>query len=119
MANHHLTGKLGEHIAVDYLTTLGYSILARNWRFHRAEIDIVAKQEDVLVFIEVKTRKTEGFGPPEAFVSAYKERLIVDAASAYMDEIGHDWEIRFDIIGILLQSPPLINHITDAFFPGV
>ena len=119
LANHHLTGKLGEQIAVDYLLQHGYTILAQNWRFHRAEIDVIAKKDDVLVFIEVKTRKSKAFGPPEAFVSKYKEQLIIDAASAYMDEIGHDWEIRFDIIGILLQSPPIISHIPDAFFPGV
>jgi putative endonuclease len=113
------TGNQGEQIAVDYLATKGYRILARNWRFSRAEIDIIAMHGDILVFVEVKTRSSTYFGEPEAFVSARQEELLVDAANVYMRQIGHDWEIRFDIIGIVLLETGHsdVRHFEDAFFP--
>ena len=112
-------GDKGEQMAVDLLQTKAYQILERNWRFSRAEIDIIAKQKDILVFVEVKTRSTALFGEPEEFLSAKQEALITDAAAVYMEQIGHEWEIRFDIISIILQTPqPTIRHFEDAFFPG-
>ncbi len=118
MARHHQTGERGERIAADYLTALGWDILERNWRFGRAEVDIIAREGKVLVFVEVKTRSSLRFGPPEAFVSPYKEVLLTDAAGMYMEKIGHDWEIRFDIIAVLLQGDQYrIEHFRDAFFP--
>lgn len=120
MAKHIETGQLGEQLAVDYLQGKGYQILAQNWRFKRAELDIIAKIEGILVFIEVKTRTDDFFGPPESAVTEKKQRLMVDAASAYMEEIGHEWEIRFDIIAILVidVNHQEITHFEDAFFPS-
>ena len=115
--SHLITGNLGEAIAETYLCSLGYEILERNWRFSKSEIDLIAKHEELLVFIEVKTRTYDYFGPPESFVSEHKELLIHEAASAYMDKINYDWEIRFDIIGILLDSNGThkLEHFKDAF----
>lgn len=121
MAKHLETGKKGEEMAVSFLEKSGYQILATNWRHRRAEIDIIAKDEDILVFVEVKTRSDDFFGNPSSFVSAKKERLLFDAANVYMEQIGHDWEIRFDIIGIVLWSADRVDfrHFKDAFFPGL
>lgn len=119
MAKHLKTGKRGEQLAVEYLERKGYQILHTNWRFSRAELDIVAKDGDILVFVEVKTRSYDHFGKPETAVTARKEYLIVDAASVYMETHGFDWEIRFDIIAIVLKSEREIEleHFRDAFIP--
>ncbi|MEM1119983.1 MAG: YraN family protein [Bacteroidota bacterium] len=121
MTKHLKTGKKGEDLAVQFLREKGYEILATNWRFRRSEIDIIAKDGKVLVFIEVKTRSSDYFGTPASFVSQRKKTLLQDAATAYMQEVNHTWEIRFDIIGILIRSPKdiTINHFEDAFFPGI
>lgn len=119
MAKHLKTGKRGEQLAVEYLERKGYQILDTNWRFSRAELDIVAKDGEILVFVEVKTRSYDYFGKPETAVTARKEHLIVDAASVYMETKGFEWEVRFDIISILLKSEQDIDieHFEDAFIP--
>ncbi|MCP3930910.1 MAG: YraN family protein [Bacteroidetes bacterium] len=121
MAKHIETGKKGEQLAREYLEKKGYRILETNWRHSRAEIDIIAKEEEVLVFIEVKTRSYDTLGKPEEFVTPHKEQLMVKAASVYMEKINHDWEIRFDIIAIIIpdKGEPVLQHIEDAFFPGL
>ena len=121
MAHHNQIGAKGEQIAKEMLEAKGYQILEQNWRFSRAEVDLIAKDGEILVFVEVKTRSYDYFGQPEEFVTSTKEAFMAQAASAYMDKIGHDWEIRFDIIGILYrnQASFRIKHIEDAFFPGL
>jgi len=118
MAKHNELGKKGELLAIDFLKGKGYQILESNWQFSRAEIDIIAKHEEVLIFVEVKTRSDDAFGQPEEFVTPKKERLMMDAASAYMEKINHDWEIRFDIISVLHKNERdiKITHFEDAFF---
>lgn len=119
MASNKEIGRKGEETAQVYLANLGYSILEMNWRFKKAEIDIIAKDKETLVFIEVKTRSYSSFGDPEEFISDKQEALIIDAAQRYMEKIGHDWEIRFDIISILVDKTLEINkidHFKDAFF---
>ena len=80
--------------------------------------DKIAKDADILVFVEVKTRSYNYFGEPEDFINERKEHLLSDAASQYMTLIHHDWEIRFDIISILrIKDQPLkITHFKDAWF---
>lgn len=121
MAKHLETGKKGEELAVGFLEKLGYQILETNWRHRRAEIDIIAKDGEILVFIEVKTRSDDFFGNPASFVTTKKERFMSDAANVYMEQIGHDWEIRFDIVGIVMWSEERteLRHFKDAFFPGL
>ena len=120
MAELHETGKKGEKIACDYLKTKGYQILETNWRFSRAEIDIIAKFDEVLVFVEVKTRSSDFFGQPEEFIDQKKEKLIADASSEYMKQVGHEWECRFDFVSIILTGPSYrLKHTEDAFFPGL
>ena len=121
MPKHIELGKKGEEIAVKYLKNKGYHILETNWRFRKAEIDIITKHNEVLIFIEVKTRSDNYFGRPESFVTDRKRELMADAASVYMEKINHDWEIRFDVISILYHNPAhqSIDHFKDAFFPGL
>lgn len=121
MAKQHQNGKLAEDIATQFLNDLGYTVLERNWRFSKAEVDIIAKDKKILVFVEVKSKTYSYYGAPEESISSHKERLIIDAAGVYMEQIGHDWEIRFDIISILFdkQMNPTISHFKDAFYPSV
>ena len=121
MAKHLAKGKKGERIAVTYLEQHGFNILETNWRHKKLEIDIIAKDDQTLVFVEVKTRSTTLFGQPEEFVDTAKEKHLAQAAAAYMVEINHDWAIRFDVVAIVLKNEKdaEIKHIKDAFFPGL
>lgn len=110
-------GNRGEKVAKEFLSKKGYHILETNWRFSRAEVDLIAMDGAILVFIEVKTRSTAFFGAPELAVTKQKKMLLSDAANAYMQQIQHDWEIRFDIISIILNDKTTsIEHFEDAFF---
>lgn len=121
MAKHLEIGKLGEDYAHKFLVKKGYKILERNWRHKKAEIDIIAMDKDILVFVEVKTRSSDLWGEPAAFVTKKKMQLMSNAMNIYMEKIDHDWEIRFDIIAIVLhQNKPYdLQHFEDAFFPGL
>ncbi len=121
MSRQNEIGKKGEDLACQYLKQKGFSVLAQNWRYSRAEVDIIARINDMLVFVEVKTRSYDYFGPPEDFVTMKKQRLLSTAASAYMQKYNHEWEIRFDIIAVLLQGNDnyAIQHFEDAFFRGL
>ena len=116
-----MNGDWGENIAVSHLLAQGMIVLERNWRYKRAEIDIIAKEGPVLVFAEVKVRGSIAFGRPEEMVTRRKRRLIIDAAMAYMRSIHHEWEIRFDTIAITGTPGKSyrVLHIRDAFFPGL
>lgn len=121
MAKHNETGAEGERIARTHLEEAGWRLLEQNWRYGRAEIDLIAMDGDVLVFVEVKTRRSRRHGPPEESVSGKKMKLLARAAAAYMDQIDHDWEIRFDVISVLLLpgGTSEVEHLRDAFFPGL
>lgn len=114
-------GAKGEEIAKKYLISIGHEILEKQWRYNKAEVDLISMIDGVLIFIEVKTRTSEYFGPPEEFVTAKKQRLMTAAASAYMQKIGHEWTIRFDIISIIIPSENKhsVHHFKDAFFLGL
>ncbi|MBQ4399060.1 MAG: YraN family protein [Bacteroidales bacterium] len=118
MAEHNDFGKLGEELAVDYLTGKGYEILERNWRNVHKEIDIIAKDGKFLVIVEVKTRQTDEYGEPDVAVTRKKQRMLIAAANAYITRKGLDMETRFDIISIVFRDgEPVIEHIEDAFLP--
>ena len=118
MAKHIDLGNEGESLAEALLIEKGYEILALNWRKGKGEIDIIAKDKEILVFVEVKTRSNDTIQKPQEAVGRKKQKLIVKTATAYAQEINHDWEIRFDIIAIThYKNPPKIEHIEDAFYP--
>jgi putative endonuclease len=112
-------GDEGEELAARYLQELGHRLLARNWRSGRLEIDLITRAGDTVVFTEVKTRRDTRFGHPDEFVDGVKQDRLVRAATAWLAREGHEGEIRFDIIGIILKGddPPRLTHIPDAFFP--
>ena len=117
MAKHNELGKKGESLALIFLKNKGYTILAQNWRYGRAEVDIIAQVEDIIVFVEVKTRSTDYFGYPEESVTAHKQQLMANAAEGYFDEFEIEAEVRFDIIAIIHNvRQTSIHHFEDAFF---
>lgn len=119
MSAHHHLGNRGESIACTHLLRNGYRILEQNWRYDRAEVDIIAEVADLIVFVEVKARSTDFFGSPSSFVTDRKQELLMKAAEAYLDQSDIDKEVRFDIIGIVLDpnlpGQTRVEHITDAF----
>jgi putative endonuclease len=118
MAEHNELGQRGEKIAQAFLEKKGYRILHVNWRHRKAEIDIIAMDRDILVFVEVKTRQTVLFGEPENAVNLKKQKNLIHAANAFVLKNGFTNEARFDIISIIIEkNANIINHIEDAFYP--
>jgi putative endonuclease len=109
------TGNKGEELAANFLTNKGYEIVARNYRYKHAEIDLIVKKEMLLVFVEVKTRSSSVFGEPESFVTPKKAAKVLEGAEQFM--IENDWygNIRFDIISVKTGSTFIIDHFEDAF----
>ncbi|MCC8425107.1 YraN family protein [Mucilaginibacter sp. UR6-11] len=119
MALHNDLGRLGESLAKTHLERTGYEILDENWTYGKAEIDLIAYKDKVIIFAEVKTRTGTGFGEPEDFVDVRKQKLLADAADEYIFLMDHQGEVRFDIIAILFNNETnyKLNHIEDAFWP--
>ncbi|MDQ1160058.1 putative endonuclease [Chryseobacterium sp. SORGH_AS 447] len=117
MADHNDLGKTAEDLAVTHLQKNGYTILVRNFRYQKAEIDIIAEKDNLTVIIEVKARSTDAFMLPQEAVTKTKIKLLVTAANHFMEEFNRDQEVRFDIISVLpdKEKNMIINHITDAF----
>lgn len=115
------SGRKGEDIAHRFLKQNGFHILARRFRLvdGSGEIDIIAREGDLIVFVEVKARHTTEFGGPERAVGNEKEKKLVRAARSYLLRAEADWsQARFDIVTVILSNPPSVSHYRDAFFPG-
>jgi putative endonuclease len=111
-------GAYGERRAVEHLIDAGMVLLDRNWRCRQGEIDIVARDGDVLVFCEVKTRRGDGYGTPaEAVVATKARRLRRLAAQWLADHPVRPAEVRFDVISVLPQrrGPARVEHTRGAF----
>lgn len=111
-------GARGEEIAVAYLKGRKFTIVERNFRCKGGEVDIVARDTNTLVFVEVKTRRTLSFGPPQASVTPFKQRQISKAALTWLAKNRlHGAAARFDVIAIVLRDyqVPQIDHIRNAF----
>lgn len=118
MAQHNITGGSGEKKAIKYLSALGYKMLETNWKFHKAEIDIIARDGDIIVVAEVKTRTGDYFAAPEDAVDRKKQKHLIKAADAYVKRNDIDMEVRFDIISVLVKNGKIkIEHIQNAFYP--
>jgi len=119
MAKNHQLGQKGEDLASQFLENIGYEILDRNWVYKKAELDIIAKKDQRLIFVEVKTRSGKAFGQPEEFVTTRKQCLMERAAAEYIYLMNHQGEIRFDIVSILFNYSEqfVLRHIEDAFWP--
>lgn len=111
-------GHLGEFIAAAFLEKKGYTILERNWRTPYGEIDLIAIHDDVVAFVEVKTRASNSLGPPEISITPRKEQHMRNAAEYFIQqhpELINDW--RIDAVAIQIQtgnSPPLIEHFENV-----
>jgi putative endonuclease len=118
MESNAATGRKGELIAREHLVGKGYEVLHVNWRSGQKEVDIVAKQKNLLVFVEVKTRSSAQVMAPYQAVNRSKQKLIIAAAQAYIEKFGSGMEARFDVISIVSgKKASEIEHIEDAYRP--
>ena len=110
-------GARGEEIAARYLKEHGYKVLIRNYRSRYGEVDIICTWGQIIVFVEVKTRTNNTFGSPEESITRIKREHIRKVALTYLQSYPHPFkEIRFDVIGILMDgNEPHINHLIAAF----
>ena len=117
MADHNDLGNLAEEMAAEFLIDLGYKILTRNYRFQKAEIDIIAVFNKEIIIVEVKARSSDVFLEPQEAVTKRKIKLVVMAANEFMRAGNRTENVRFDIISVLPdQKGNLeIEHILDAF----
>lgn len=116
MSDHIELGKEGEQQAVRHLANNGYKIKHKNWRFKKNEIDIIAEKDGLLVVVEVKTRTNDYFENPKEAVTKKKQRFIIKATDAYIQQFNIDLETRFDIISVLIRNGKSeIEHIEDAY----
>ena len=117
MAEKNETGKTGEHIARSYLERHGLTVLHTNWRFHRYELDLIARTQTELVVVEVKTRSKGYLLSPEEAVDRKKIRRIVAAADAYVQHFHITLPVRFDIVCLIKNGHCYeVEHIEDAFY---
>jgi len=94
----------------------GFTVLETNWRFQKAEIDVIAKKDGFLVFIEVKTRSSKKFGRPEDAIDKKKIALYKNAAEGYLEQYPTEDEIRFDVVSIIIaKDGTQIEYISNAF----
>src|SRR5688572_15609431 len=107
------TGAKGENLAAEFLERKGFEVVARNYRHKRAEIDLIVKRENWIIFVEVKTRSSSSFGEPEDFVTGQKSRKIFEAAEEYIFSTDWHGHVRFDIVSVKLGGAPEIIHFED------
>jgi len=120
MADHNLLGKKGEEIALEYLRKKGFKILKQNWREGKDEVDIIANDGEYLVFVEVKTRRTNAFGEPEFAITKKKQGFLIRAANSYIFKYDYWGESRFDVVSIIVKpNETEVYHIKDAFYPSM
>jgi putative endonuclease len=113
--NKQVTGKIGETLAARYLEGLGFTILHRNWRVGRYEIDLIACKAGTLHFFEVKTRRTLRFGWPEEHIRTQKIRRMMKAVEAYLQTTSKALPVQLNIVSIVLagSQPPIFYLIED------
>ncbi|MFL1894272.1 YraN family protein [Aquimarina sp. 2-A2] len=117
MAGHNELGKEGEKMAIAFLQKKGYAVLETNYRYQKAEIDIVAQSKNTVVVVEVKTRSTPEFGNPHEFVKPKQIQSLVKAIDHYINTNDLDMEVRFDIISIIKNKAGTnLEHLEDAFY---
>lgn len=109
-------GQFGETLAANHLISKGYTVLYRNYKFLKNEVDIVARYEDMIIVVEVKTRQTAEIGEPWMAVTRAKQKLIIQVANHFIQTNEIENDTRFDIISIVHHSyRTKIEHIEDAF----
>lgn len=114
--NNSTRGRLGDYIAVETLRKRGYRILIRNYRFGKAEVDIIAQKDSVLAFVEVKWRSNNLFGDPQNFVSKQQQKRLIAAADHYVRSNDLDINVRFDVVTILEKKQIVKSKLSKTLF---
>jgi putative endonuclease len=118
MAESHNLGQKGEDLAADHLKKAGFKMLFRNWKWGKHEIDIIAENKDLILFVEVKTRSEDYQMHPVTAITIAKQKSIIYAADGYLQRFNINKESRFDVITIIKKGESyLIDHIENAFYP--
>jgi putative endonuclease len=107
-------GKQGEELAAAFLEKKGFTVVARNYRHKKAEVDLIVKKDNWLVFVEVKARSSSAYGEPEAFVDGKKARMIFSAAEEFIFANNWHGHVRFDVVSVKLGRDTEIAHFEDA-----
>ena len=116
MPRSHQLGKLAEKRALNYLLQKGYRLRETNYRFRKAEVDLIMQQADILVYVEVKARTHLDFGHPASFISPKKIRLLGVAMDFYAQQLDEELEVRFDVVCITKKNQKwVIEHLENAF----
>lgn len=111
-------GILGESMAAEYLTNLGWRVVSKNFKNDLGEVDIIAWDNKTIVFIEVKTRSSDLYGSPLEAVGKHKQKQLVRVAQSFLKQNRiYDTDARFDVIGIICEDKlyPEIQHVKNAF----
>lgn len=110
-------GREAEDLAAEYLKSQGYEIVQRNYRYKHSEIDLIARKDKWLVFVEVKMRSSDAFGYPEEFVDYRKAKNVVYGAEQYTFERDYNGNVRYDVVAITMRNGvPDLKHFEDAFY---
>ncbi|MFG1780926.1 YraN family protein [Rhodococcus oryzae] len=118
MARNLELGAWGEELAAGHLAKEGLTILARNWRCRYGELDLIARDGDAVVFVEVKTRSGRGYGTPAEAVTFAKQGRIRRLAGLWLAEQPHGWRhVRFDVVAVVVESgrDPVLEHLRAVF----
>jgi putative endonuclease len=97
------TGSKGENLAAEYFVSKGYEIVSRNFKFNKGEIDLVVTKDDWMIFVEVKTRSSFDFGPPEQFVSVKQCNKIIDTAEEFIFRAEWQGHVRIDVVSVKID----------------
>lgn len=118
MAQHNETGKLGEQLSVSFLKKAGFEIIAVNWKAMKYEIDIIVKKNNIIIFVEVKTRTPNNVSSPEKSITKFKQKHLIEAVNIYINENNITCEARIDFIFIYIKNKKYwIKHIENAIIP--
>lgn len=115
MFNRKAVGILGESLALEYLECTGHQLVTRNYRHGHGEIDLIMIREALLIFVEVKTRHSQRYGLPEETVTPRQQEKIKETAEAFLEFHRWDYNIRFDIISVLMSPFHSLEHFKDAY----
>ena len=118
MTEDHALGRRGEDIAQRFLQRAGIAIVDRNYRMASGggEVDLIGWEADTLVFVEVKSRKTEEHGAPDRAIGSQKQLSLIRAAREYARHAEVPWpKVRFDVVNVVFSTPPAVNHFRDVF----
>lgn len=111
-------GQEAEKRAALFYQKQGYTIVAQNFRYRKAEIDLIVRKDNLLVAVEVKARSSIAFGAPYSFISSKKIKLLVMAMDAYIQKRQLDVEVRFDVLSYtLIRGKWQLEQLKDAFYP--